>query len=89
MCGTILLFRGVTVRVSCIERLTGKFQMEVIILIPVEWGHWSELGTCEPLFSPLKCTWQRERNFLIIFSWDVPVTTEHVVHQQMSQFLMS
>ncbi len=28
--------RGVTVRVSCIERFTGKFQMEVIILIPLE-----------------------------------------------------
>ncbi len=69
---------GVTVRVSCIERFTGKFQMEVIIPIPLEWGLWSEQGTCVSLFSYLDCTWQRERsNFLIIFSWDFPVTTLH------------
>ncbi len=47
----------------------GKFQMEVIIPIPLEWGLWSEQGTCVPLCSRLECTWQRERHhFLIIFS---------------------
>ncbi len=52
--------------------------MEVIIPIPLEWGLWGEQGTCVPLCSRLECTWQRERhNFLIIFSWDVPVTTQH------------
>ncbi len=65
--------RGVTVRVSCIERFTGKFLMEEIIPILLEWGLWSEQDTCVPLFSRLECTWQRERNFLIIFSWDVPL----------------
>ncbi len=30
----------------CIERFTGKFQMEVIIPMPLEWGLWSEQGTC-------------------------------------------
>ncbi len=30
-----------------------------------------------PLCCCLKCTWQRERsNYLIIFRWDVPVTTQ-------------
>ncbi len=65
---TYIFIRGVTVRVSCTERFTGKFQMEVIVLIPLEWGLWSEQGTCVPLCSRLECTWQRERNFLIIFS---------------------
>ncbi len=31
-----------------------------------------------PLCSRLECIWQRERcNFLIICSWDVPVTEQH------------
>ncbi len=65
----------------------GKIQMEVIIPIPLEWGLWSEQGTCVPSFSRLECIWQRERpNFLIIFSWDVPVTSQHGVRQQMSLF---
>ncbi len=43
---------------------------------PLDWGLWSEQDTCVPLCSRLKCTWRRERcNFLIIISWDVPVTT--------------
>ncbi len=32
----------------------GKFQMEVIITILLEWGLWSEQGTCVQLFSRLK-----------------------------------
>ncbi len=44
-----IISRGVTVRLSCIERFTGKFQMELIIPIPLEWGLWSEQGTCEPI----------------------------------------
>ncbi len=31
---TYIFIRGVTVRVSCTERFTGKFQMEVIVLSP-------------------------------------------------------
>ncbi len=65
----------------------GKFQMEVIIPIPLEWGFCSEQGTCVQLFSCLKCAWQRERsNFLIIFSWDVAMTMQYGVRQQMSLF---
>ncbi len=40
----------------------GQFQMEVIIPIPLEWGLWSEQGTCVSLFSRLECTWWRERS---------------------------
>ncbi len=65
-------------------RFSDKVQMEVIIPIPLEWGLWSEQGTCVPLCSRLKCTWRRERcNFLIIISWHVPVTKQHVVRQQL------
>ncbi len=61
-------------------RFSDKFQVEVIISIPLEWGLWSEQGTCVPLCSRLKCTWRRERcNFLIIISWHVSVTTQHGV----------
>ncbi len=74
--------RGVTVRVLNRNGSRGKFQMEVIIPNPLVWGLWSEQGTCVSLCSRLECTWWRERNFLIIFSWDVPVTTQHGVHQQ-------
>ncbi len=60
-----------------------KFQMEVSIPFPLEWGLWSEQGMCVPLCSRLKCTWRRERcNFLIIISCYVPVTTQHGVRQQ-------
>ncbi len=59
--------RGVTIYVSRTERFTGIFQMELIIPIPLY------------LYSRLECTWQREQsNFLIIFTWDVPVT-QHVI----------
>ncbi len=69
---------GVTVRVSNRNGSRGKFQKEVIIPIPLEWGLCSEQGTCVPLCGCLEFTWQRERrNFLIIFSWDVPVKTQH------------
>ncbi len=44
----------VTVRVWCIKRFTGKFQMEVITPIPLEWGLWNEQGTCVPLWSRLE-----------------------------------
>ncbi len=37
-----IYIRGVVVCISCIERFTGKFQLEVIIPIPLEWGLWSE-----------------------------------------------
>ncbi len=61
----------------------GKFQMEVIITIPLEWGLWSKQGTCVQLFRNLKCTWQREQSdYLIIFSWNVHVTSLHRVPQQ-------
>ncbi len=61
----------------------GKFQMEVFIPIPLEWGLWSEQGTFVQLFHGLKCTWQRDRsNFLIIFSWDVSETTQHGARHQ-------
>ncbi len=64
-------------------RFSDKFQMEVIIPIPMEWRLWSEQGTCMPLCSCFKCTWWRERcNFLTIISWHVPVTTQHEVCQQ-------
>ncbi len=40
-----------------------------------------------PLFRRLKCTWQRERsNFLIIFSWDVPITTQQKNIYTFSEF---
>ncbi len=46
-------------------------------------GDLSEQGTCVQLFCRLKSTWQRDwSNFLIIFSWDAPVTTQHSVCQQ-------
>ncbi len=35
---------------------SGKFQMEVIIPILLEWRLWSEQGMCMPLFRHLKCT---------------------------------
>ncbi len=34
--------------------------MEVIIPIPLEWGLWSEQGTCVPLFRRLECTLAKE-----------------------------
>ncbi len=72
--------RGVMIRVY--RTVHGQLQMEVIIAIPLEWGLWSEQGTCVSLCSHLECTWRRERNFLIS-SWDVPVTTQHIwVRQQ-------
>ncbi len=74
----ILSSWGVTVRVSNRNGSRGKFQKEVIIPIPLEWGLCSEQGTCVPLCGCLEFTWQRERRtFLIIFSWDVPVKTQH------------
>ncbi len=57
-----------------------QIQMEVIIPIPLEWGLWSEQGTCLPLCSHLKCIWRSEQcNSLIINSWHLPVTTQHGV----------
>ncbi len=39
--------------------------------------------TCVQLFCRLKCTWQRKQsNFLMLFSWDVPVIMQHGVRQQ-------
>ncbi len=59
----------------------------LIIPIPLEWGLWSEQGTCVSLCSRLECTWQRERcHFLIIFSWDDPVPMLHGVRQQIRCF---
>uniref|UniRef100_A0A672K868 Zgc:103625 n=1 Tax=Sinocyclocheilus grahami TaxID=75366 RepID=A0A672K868_SINGR len=75
-----------TVRVLCTDRFTAKFLIEVIIPIPLEWGLWSEQGTCVPLCSRLECTWQRERCNFLIFSLDVPVTTQHGVRQQIRCF---
>ncbi len=60
-----------------IVKVCVRFQMEMILPIPLVWVLWSEQGTCVPLCSRLESTWQRERcNFLIIFSWDVPVATQ-------------
>ncbi len=75
--------RGVTIRVSCIERFTGSSKWKWSSLSPWS-GDFGVNGTCVSLCSRLECTWWRERNFLIIFSWDVPVTTQHGVRQQMS-----
>ncbi len=54
MCVLCVLIRGVAVGVSCTEQFTGKFQMEVIIPVPLKWGLWSEQGMCVSLCSGLE-----------------------------------
>ncbi len=43
-------------------RFSDKFQMEVIIPIPLEWGLCSEQGTCVSLCSHLKCNMPADDN---------------------------
>jgi len=64
------------------------FQTEVSILChtPFEGqSPWSEQDTCVPSCTCLECTWWREQrkttNVHIIFTWEVPMTTQHGVLQ--------